>query len=104
MYQYPLQLTTPDLRPDIVTWPNNPKEVTLIELTVCFETTFEAATLSTKPPGTSNFLSHVCQETGLCLHIRAVRLHLDHFGYVHQQLHVIRVSYKIFILLAVVDN
>ena len=43
MYQYPLQLTTPDLRPDIVTWPNNPKEVTLIELTVCFETSFEAA-------------------------------------------------------------
>jgi len=43
MYQYPLQLATTDLRPDIVIWPNNPKEVTLIELTVTFETTFEAA-------------------------------------------------------------
>ena len=38
MYQYPLQLATTDLRPDIVLWHENPKEVTLIELTACFET------------------------------------------------------------------
>ena len=43
MYQYPLQLTTTDLQPDIVIWPNNPKEVTLIELTVSLESAFEAA-------------------------------------------------------------
>ena len=42
-YQYPLQLATTDLQPDIVIWHENPKEVTLIELTVCFETPFEAA-------------------------------------------------------------
>ena len=36
-----LQLTS--LRPDIVLWHENPKEVTLVELTVCFETAFEAA-------------------------------------------------------------
>jgi len=28
MYQYPLQLTTTDLRSDIVIWPNNPKVYT----------------------------------------------------------------------------
>jgi len=38
-----LQFATTDLRPDIVTWHENPRETTLIELTVCFETTFEAA-------------------------------------------------------------
>ena len=43
MYQYPLQLAATDLRPDIVIWHENPKEATLIELTVCFETAFEAA-------------------------------------------------------------
>ena len=43
MYQYPLQLATTDLWPDIVIWHKNPKEVNLIELTVCFETAFEAA-------------------------------------------------------------
>ena len=43
MFQYPLQLAATDLRPDIVIWHENPKEATLIELTVCFETAFEAA-------------------------------------------------------------
>ena len=43
MYQYSLQLAATDLRPDIVIWHENPKEATLIELTVCFETAFEAA-------------------------------------------------------------
>jgi len=43
-------LKATNLPPDIVTWPNNLKEVTPIELTLCFGTTFEAATLSTKPP------------------------------------------------------
>ena len=43
MYQYTLQLAATDLRPDIVIWHENPKETTLTELTVCFETAFEAA-------------------------------------------------------------
>ena len=43
MYQYTLQLAATDLRPDIVIWHENPKEATLTELTVCFETAFEAA-------------------------------------------------------------
>ena len=43
IYQYPLQLVTTDLRPDIFLWHESPNEATLIELTVCFETAFEAA-------------------------------------------------------------
>ena len=43
MCQYPLQLAATNLRSDIVIWHENPKEATLIELTVCFETAFEAA-------------------------------------------------------------
>ena len=43
LYQYPLQLAATNLRSDIVIWHENPKEATLTELTVCFETAFEVA-------------------------------------------------------------
>ena len=43
MYCYPQQIGVTDLRPDIVIWQDEPKEVTLVELTVCFETGFEVA-------------------------------------------------------------
>ena len=42
-YQYPSHIGTTDLRPDIVLWKDTPKEVTILELTICFETSYEAA-------------------------------------------------------------
>lgn len=42
-YNYPLQVGTTDLRPDIVIWQNKPKVVTILELTVCYETNFDEA-------------------------------------------------------------
>ena len=42
-YTFPLHISTTDLRPDIVLWDDTAKSVTLIELTVCFESCFEDA-------------------------------------------------------------
>ena len=40
-YYYPQHISTTDSRPDIVLWQDNPREVNLMELTVCFETNFD---------------------------------------------------------------
>ena len=42
-YKYPPDIGTTDLRPDIIIWQEDPKQATLLELTVCFETSFEEA-------------------------------------------------------------
>ena len=42
-YQFPPHISTTDLRPDIVIWSNSTKELTIVELTVCFETSFNEA-------------------------------------------------------------
>ena len=42
-YHYPQQIGVTDLCPDVVFWQDEPKEVTLVEFTVCFETGFKAA-------------------------------------------------------------
>ena len=42
-YQYPPDIGTTNLRPDIIIWQEDPKQATLLELTVCFETSFEEA-------------------------------------------------------------
>ena len=42
-YHYPPNIGCTDARPDIVVWDDIVKQVFLIELTVCFETNFEAA-------------------------------------------------------------
>ena len=42
-YQYPPDIGTTDLRPDIIIWQEDSKQATLLELTVCFETSFEEA-------------------------------------------------------------
>ena len=43
-HQNPLHIGTTNLWWDIVIWQDNPKEVTLLELTVWFETSFKAPT------------------------------------------------------------
>ena len=42
-YQFPLHITPTTLRPDMVWWDDDQKQLVIIELTVCFETSFEAA-------------------------------------------------------------
>ena len=42
-YFYPPSIGTTDCRPDIVVWRDDYKQVTLLELTVCFETNFDDA-------------------------------------------------------------
>ena len=42
-YHYPPQIGCTDDQPDIVVWDDTLKQVYLIELSVCFETNFEAA-------------------------------------------------------------
>ena len=42
-YVFPLHIATTDQRPDIVVWSDMVQEVWVIELTVCFETRYEAA-------------------------------------------------------------
>ena len=42
-YHYPPNIGCTDARPDIEVWDDIAKQVSLIELTVCFETNFEAA-------------------------------------------------------------
>ena len=43
-YQYPPHTGMTDLQPDIVIWHDSPKEVTLVEVTVCFETPSRCST------------------------------------------------------------
>jgi len=40
-YTFPTHITATDLRPDIVWWNDDKKIITLVELTVCFVTTYE---------------------------------------------------------------
>jgi len=42
-YQYPQHVGCTDARPDIMVWDDTLKHISLIELSVCFETNFEAA-------------------------------------------------------------
>ena len=42
-YSFPTYIAATDLRPDIVWWNDDQKTITLVELTVCFETSYEAA-------------------------------------------------------------
>ena len=42
-YNFPLNIITTDLRPDLVWWDEAHKSLILAELTVCFETNFEEA-------------------------------------------------------------
>ena len=42
-YTFPRHITPTDLRPDIVLWDDSKKSLTLLELTVCFETQFRNA-------------------------------------------------------------
>ena len=42
-YSFPTHIAATDLRPDIVWWNDNQKTIILVELTVCFETSYEAA-------------------------------------------------------------
>ena len=42
-YQYLPDIGTTDFRPDIIIWQEDPKQATLLELTVYFETSFEEA-------------------------------------------------------------
>ena len=42
-YEFPLHIIPTDLRPDLVWWDEAHKSITLVELTVCFETNFEEA-------------------------------------------------------------
>ena len=42
-YQFPIHISPTDLRPDIVLWSDSEKQLILAELTVSFETSFEAA-------------------------------------------------------------
>ena len=42
-YQFPSSLTLTDLRPDLVAYSNLTKLVTMVELTVCYETNFKGA-------------------------------------------------------------
>ncbi len=42
-YSFPTHITATDLRPDIVWWNDDKKTITLLELTVCFETSYDAA-------------------------------------------------------------
>ena len=42
-YNFPIHISPTDLRPDIVLWSDSEKQLTLVELTVSFETSFEAA-------------------------------------------------------------
>ena len=42
-YPFPTHIAATDLRPDIVCWNDDQKTLTLVELTVCFETSYEAA-------------------------------------------------------------
>ena len=39
----PCQIVATDLRPDIIYWDETTKKVSLIELTVCYDTLFEGA-------------------------------------------------------------
>ena len=49
-YIFPTHIAATDLWPDIVWWSDNQKAITMIELTVCFETSYAAA-LATKEAG-----------------------------------------------------
>ena len=42
-YLYPPHIGTTDLRPDLLIWSDEAKEINLIELTICFETAFDEA-------------------------------------------------------------
>ena len=42
-YSFPCHIAATDLRPDIIYWDETAKKVSLIELTVCFDTLFEGA-------------------------------------------------------------
>lgn len=42
-YSFPHHIAPTDLRPDIVLWDDSNKSLTLLELTVCFETSFDDA-------------------------------------------------------------
>ena len=42
-YSFPCHIVATDLRPDIIYWDETTKKVSLIELTVCFDTLFEGA-------------------------------------------------------------
>ena len=42
-YEFPHHIIPTDLRPDLVWWDEAHKSITLVELTVCFETNFEEA-------------------------------------------------------------
>ena len=42
-YHYPQHISCTDARPDIVVWDDIARSISLIELTICFETNFEVA-------------------------------------------------------------
>ena len=42
-YNFPQHIVATDLRPDIVWWDNVSKKLRVVELTICFETSFENA-------------------------------------------------------------
>ncbi len=42
-YSFPHHITPTDLRPDVILWENSEKSLTLLKLTVCFESAFEEA-------------------------------------------------------------
>ena len=42
-YSFPLHIASTDLRPDLVCWDEKQKRVWYVELTVCYETCFQAA-------------------------------------------------------------
>ena len=43
LYAFPQHIVSTDLQPDIVCWDSSLKKIFLIELTVCFETSFQHA-------------------------------------------------------------
>ena len=42
-YHYPQHIGSTDIRPEMVIWQDDPKQVHILELTVCFETNFDDA-------------------------------------------------------------
>ena len=42
-YSFPQHIVTTDLRPDVVWWEDESRKICLLELTICFETSFAEA-------------------------------------------------------------
>ena len=47
-YSFPTHIAATDLRPDIVWWNDDQKTITMVELMVCFKTSYEAAIMATE--------------------------------------------------------